>query len=121
MKTYEATEQAYKNGYEKGYQDGRRDANPKCFSETEKIKTHFAKIIVSGTAEKPYYDILYFDPTDNNYHIGFGSYFLEYVFKWLSEEFEIIDEAANSWVHLFADEMCHCQNRQRGRMRETDV
>lgn len=26
MKTYEATEQAYKNGYEKGYEDGKRDA-----------------------------------------------------------------------------------------------
>ena len=26
MKTYEATEQAYKNGYEKGYADGKRDA-----------------------------------------------------------------------------------------------
>lgn len=26
MKTYEATEQAYKNGYAKGYEDGKRDA-----------------------------------------------------------------------------------------------
>lgn len=26
MKTYEATEQAYKNGYKKGYEDGKRDA-----------------------------------------------------------------------------------------------
>ena len=26
MKTYEATEQAYKNGYQKGYEDGKRDA-----------------------------------------------------------------------------------------------
>lgn len=26
MKTYEATERAYKNGYEKGYEDGKRDA-----------------------------------------------------------------------------------------------
>ena len=60
---------------------------------TNKIKTHFAKIIVSGTAEKPYYDILYFDPTDREYHIGFGSYYLEYVFKWLSEEFEIVGDA----------------------------
>ena len=26
MKTYEATEQAYKNGYAKGYEAGKRDA-----------------------------------------------------------------------------------------------
>ena len=57
----------------------------------EKIKTHFAKIIVDGTAHKPYYSILYFDPTDKEYHIGFGSYYLGYVFQWLSEEFEIVD------------------------------
>lgn len=32
--------------------------------ETTKIKTHFAKIIVDGTADKPCFSILYFDPTD---------------------------------------------------------
>lgn len=85
MKTYEATEQAYKNGYEKGYEDGKRDA------VKQKIKTHFAKIIVGGTAHKPYYSIMYFDPTDREYHTGFGSYYLGYVFQWLSEEFEIVD------------------------------
>ena len=52
------------------------------------IRTHFAEIIVRGTADKPYYEILYFDTEDGSYHIGFGSYCLEYVFKWLSEEFE---------------------------------
>lgn len=56
-----------------------------------KIKTNFAKIFVSGSAEKPYYNILYFDPVDKNYHVGFGSFYLAYVFKWLSEEFEIED------------------------------
>jgi len=35
---------------------------------------------------------LYFDPVDKNYHVGFGSFYLPYVFKWLSEEFEIEDE-----------------------------
>ena len=54
------------------------------------IRTHFAEIIVRGTADKPYYEILYFDTEDGSYHIGFGSYYLEYVFKWLSEEFEIV-------------------------------
>lgn len=54
----------------------------------DKIKTNFAKIFVAGSAEKPYYNILYFDPVDKNYHVGFGSFSLAYVFKWLSEEFE---------------------------------
>ena len=62
-------------------------------NQKNRIKTHFAKIIVSGTSEKPCYDILYFDPTDQKYHIGFGSYCLDYVFKWLAEEFEIEDAA----------------------------
>ncbi len=59
-----------------------------------KIKTNFAKIFVSGTPGRPYFNILYFDPEDQDYHIGFGSYCLEYVFKWLSEEFEIEDAPA---------------------------
>ena len=60
--------------------------------EPAKIKTHFAEIIVGGTCEKPCYHIMYFDPTDREYHVGFGSFCLEYVFKWLSDEFEIVDK-----------------------------
>lgn len=60
----------------------------------DKIKTNFAKIFVSGTPGRPYFNILYFDPADQDYHIGFSSYCLEYVFKWLSEEFEIEDAPA---------------------------
>lgn len=59
-----------------------------------KIKTRFAKIFVSGTPDRPYFNILYFDPVDQDYHVGFSSYCLEYVFKWLSEEFEIEDAPA---------------------------
>lgn len=59
-----------------------------------KIKTSFAKIFVCGSAEKPYYNILYFDPVDKTWHVGYGSFYLSYVFKWLSEEFEIEDEPA---------------------------
>ena len=60
----------------------------------DKIKTSFAKIFVSGTPDRPYFNILYFDPVDQDYHVGFSSYCLEYVFKWLSEEFEIEDAPA---------------------------
>lgn len=60
-----------------------------------KIKTPFAKIIVGGTPEKPYYNILYFDPADGKCHIGFGSYRLDYVFRWLAEEFEVTEPCAD--------------------------
>lgn len=59
--------------------------------EYPKTKTHFAKIVVVGTAEKPYYNIMYYDPADGEYHIGYGSYRLDFVFKWLSEEFEVVE------------------------------
>lgn len=65
-----------------------------------KIKTPFAKIFVSGTVDKPYYEILYLDTSDGTCHIGFGSYYVEYVFKWLSEEFEIIETEPSADVAL---------------------
>ena len=60
-----------------------------------KIKTPFATIIVGGTAEKPYYSILWLDKGKKEYNVGYSSFCLEFVFKWLEEEFEIAaaDEA----------------------------
>lgn len=60
-----------------------------------KIKTSFARIIVEETPEKPYYNIWYFDPADGECHIGFGSYFLDNVFNWLAEEFEVMEPRAD--------------------------
>lgn len=60
-----------------------------------KIKTQFAKIIVGGAPEKPCYNIWYFDPTDGECHIGFGSYCLDNVFNWLAEEFEVTEPRAD--------------------------
>ena len=57
-----------------------------------KIKTPLAKIIVSGTAEKPYYDILWLDAKNKTFNIGYGSYNLTYVFQWLSEHFEVVED-----------------------------
>lgn len=57
--------------------------------EPAKIKTHFARIIVGGQIEKPCYSILWFDPADREYQIGYSSYELRYVQKWLAEEFVI--------------------------------
>lgn len=64
------------------------NANP---HETTKIKTHHARIVVDGTAEKPYYSIEWYDPTKNEYFLGYSSYYIDYVFKWLEECFEIVE------------------------------
>ena len=110
MKTYEtpeyAIESAYNNGYAKGYEDG------VASMAKQKIRTHFAKIIVGGTLQKPYYGILYYDPSDGQYHEGFGSYCLAYVFQWLSEEFEITGDA------VFADPVKHGRWIQDGELDE---
>ena len=71
-----------------------------------KIKTSFAKIFVSGTPDRPYFNILYFDPVDQDYHVGFGSYCLEYVFKRLSDEFEIEDAPAADVVPVVRCKDC---------------
>lgn len=72
----------------------------------DKIKTSFAKIFVSGTPDRPYFNILYFDPVDQDYHVGFSSYCLEYVFKWLSDEFEIEDAPAADVVPVVRCKDC---------------
>lgn len=57
------------------------------YIEREKIKTCFAKIIVDNSEDKPYYSIMYWENGAMN--IGFSSYNLDYVRRWLNEEFEI--------------------------------
>lgn len=61
-------------------------------AKIEKIKASSAEIIVRGTKEKPYYEIKYFDLSDNEWKIGYGSYKLEFVFAWKEVCFEIVDD-----------------------------
>lgn len=58
----------------------------------DKIKVSSAEIVVHGTKEKPCYEIEYFDLSDNEIHIGFGSYKLDIVFGYLEEYFEIVND-----------------------------
>ena len=67
------------------------DATADSCGETTKIKTHHARIVVDGTAEKPYYSIEWFDPTKKEYYLGYSSYFIGNVFEWLEKCFEIVD------------------------------
>lgn len=52
------------------------------------------QIIVTGTAEKPYYEIQYLETKDGETHLGFGSYELAYVFQWLEEFFGVTHASA---------------------------
>lgn len=66
-------------------------------SETNnKIKTSELMIIVNGPADKPYYSIRYYDLSDNKWHIGFSSYYLQNVINWKNECFEIIEGSKDS-------------------------
>lgn len=56
-------------------------------ADREKIKTCFAQIIVDNSKSKPYYSIMYWENGEMN--IGFSSYKLDYVRRWLNEEFEV--------------------------------
>lgn len=58
----------------------------------EKIKVSFADIIVTGTKEKPYYEIKYRKVGSKECSIGYSSYDLNNVFQWRDECFEILPE-----------------------------
>lgn len=51
------------------------------------------EIVVHGTIDKPYFEIKYFEAGSNEYNIGFGSYDIKNCFKWLKDEFEVINDS----------------------------
>lgn len=57
-----------------------------------KIKVKSAEIVVHGTIEKPYYEIEYHCIGKEEGNIGYSSYDLNNVFRWLNEYFEIVKE-----------------------------
>jgi hypothetical protein len=59
--------------------------------ETEKIRTHHAKIVVECTTGKPYYSIEWFDTAKQEYYLGYSSYCIDNVLGWLKEFFEIVE------------------------------
>ena len=58
----------------------------------DKVRASSAKIVVHGSKEKPYYEIEYFDLSDNEMHIGFSSYKLDVAFGYLEKYFDIVEE-----------------------------
>ena len=58
--------------------------------ENAKIKVKNADIVVHGTVDKPYYEIKYYRFDDRECCIGYSSYDLRCVFKWLEECFVLV-------------------------------
>ena len=65
----------------------------------DKIKAIQPQITVNSNIEKPYYSITYYDTEDKEWHVGYGSYSLANVVKWLEEEFEVVAEVADVVKH----------------------
>ena len=68
--------------------------NKETKQEVNKLMVDDYDIIVTGRAEKPYYQIKYHEvgSEPDKYDIGFGSYILGNVFEWRDEYFEIVPE-----------------------------
>lgn len=58
--------------------------------KTEKIKVTKLKIIVTGTKEKPYFELMYKEVGKEDYNIGYSSYNLNNVFDWKEKCFELV-------------------------------
>ena len=56
-----------------------------------KIKTSEIMIIVGGSVDEPCYSIRYYDLSDNEWHVGFSSYYLPYVMDRKNQYFEIVE------------------------------
>lgn len=64
----------------------------------EKIKVTSLEIIVTGTKDKPYFEIKYKEVGKEDYHIGYSSYDLNNVFGWKEEYFEIVNQVASEYA-----------------------
>lgn len=58
-------------------------------TDTERTKVDKAMIVVTGTKEKPYFEILYHEIGKDYGNIGFGSYNLNNVFDWKEQYLEV--------------------------------
>ena len=68
--------------------------NAEKIMDDKKLKVTSAEIVVHGNVKKPYFEIKYRLINDKDYHIGYSSYNLDFVFEWLDEYFEIVKEGA---------------------------
>ncbi len=60
-------------------------------SPIEKVKVTELEIVVTGTKEKPYFNIKYKEVGKEDYDIGYSSYDLNNVFNWKEGCFELVE------------------------------
>lgn len=60
--------------------------------KADKAKVDKAIIIVTGTKEEPYFEILYHLLGEDDDRIGFGSYCLNNVFNWREQYLEVVSK-----------------------------
>lgn len=58
----------------------------------EKTKVTKADIVVKGTADKPYFVIVYHEVGKDYDNEGLGSYILSNVFKWREEYLQLVEK-----------------------------
>lgn len=54
-------------------------------------KVSSAEIVERDIDGKPYYGIKYKEIGKDEFNIGYGSYYLDYVVKWLNDCFEVVE------------------------------
>ena len=68
-------------------------------TNTNKIKAIYPHITVSGDVDKPYYNIDWYDIEKQTMYRGYSSYNLQFVRKWLEEEFEVVEEDIDNLIN----------------------
>ena len=70
----------------------------------ERIKAINPIITARIISEEPYYEIIYYDVSDNMWYTGFGSYNFYFVQEWLKECFDVVESdvqpvKSGQWIY----------------------
>ncbi len=84
------------------------DAMTGGIEPAEKVKAFAPQIVVSGTPGTPYYNISWYDVVKRGWYMGYGSYNIEFVRKWLCE---CIEEVEADMVEVVRCKDCKHRNR----------
>lgn len=79
----------------------------------QRVKAIYPHITVSGTVDKPYYNIDWYDIEKQTMYRGFSSYNLELVCKWLEEEFEVVEVDIDDLINRQKAEIERLNNLKR--------
>ena len=84
----------------------------------QKIKAIYPHIVVTGTIDKPCYNIHWYDIEQKTMICGFGSYKLEFVRKWLEEEFVVVEKDIDGLLNRQCVKINNLNNKLHSNQRE---